>query len=191
MRVADRRRHAVRQDASVELVRRDERGFDMHMRVDEARHDDAPPPVDLAGAAIGAIGTHDGVAAHGDIGLRQGSGDEIEQAPVLDDEIGRTGAARLRDASLESVRADRHGRLAIESPVGCQPVRRSSRQAKRRPEDLRTARRRLGPRMTSGRRGAPVGHLTRGPHEFATVFSGERCGRGRRMCGRSMPTCSR
>jgi hypothetical protein len=32
---------------------------------------------------------------------------------------------------------------------------------------------------------------SREAHQFATVFSGERCSRGRRMCGRSMPTCSR
>ena len=41
VRVADRRRDAVRQHAAVELERRDQRGFDVQMRVDEAGHDDA------------------------------------------------------------------------------------------------------------------------------------------------------
>ena len=42
VRVADRRRDPARQHAALELERRDERGLDMQMGVDEARHGDAP-----------------------------------------------------------------------------------------------------------------------------------------------------
>jgi hypothetical protein len=38
MRIADRGRHATRENAAIELGRRHQRGFDVKMRVDEARH---------------------------------------------------------------------------------------------------------------------------------------------------------
>ncbi len=40
VRIADRRGDAMREHAAVEFERRDQRGFDMQMRVDEAGHDD-------------------------------------------------------------------------------------------------------------------------------------------------------
>ena len=47
VRIADRRGDAVREHAAVELERRDQRGFDMQMGVDEAGDDDLAGDVDL------------------------------------------------------------------------------------------------------------------------------------------------
>ncbi len=107
VRVADRRRHAARQHAALELERRDERGFDMQMRVDEARDGNAPAAVDLARAVIFAVGADDGVAADRDIGRHERTGDEVEQAHALDDEVGRRRAAALDDAGGERPRSHR------------------------------------------------------------------------------------
>ena len=107
VRVADRRRDAARQHAALELERRDERGLDMQMRVDKARHGDAPAGVDLARAAILAVGADDGVAADRDIGRHERAGDEVEQAHALDHEVGELGRAALGDAGGERPRSDR------------------------------------------------------------------------------------
>ncbi|MGC4009577.1 MAG: hypothetical protein QM805_11670 [Pseudomonas sp.] len=40
VRVADHRGDAIGQDAAVEFMRRDQRGFDVQVRVDEPGHDD-------------------------------------------------------------------------------------------------------------------------------------------------------
>ena len=52
VRIADRRGDAVREHAAIELERRDQRGLDMQMRVDEAGNHDLAPDIDLARAAI-------------------------------------------------------------------------------------------------------------------------------------------
>lgn len=68
VRVADRGRDAVRQDAAIELGRRDQRGFDVEMGIDEARHGEEPSAVDLAPARIGLVCADDPVAADRDVG---------------------------------------------------------------------------------------------------------------------------
>ena len=107
VRVADRRRDAARQHAALELERRDERGLDVQMRVDKARHGDAPAGVDLARAAIFAVGADDGVAADRDIGRHERAGDEVKQAHALDHEVGELGRAALGDAGGERPRSHR------------------------------------------------------------------------------------
>ena len=62
VRIADRGRDAVGEHAAVEFERRDQRGFDMQMRVDEAGDDDLAGDVDLARAAIVAMRADDAVA---------------------------------------------------------------------------------------------------------------------------------
>ena len=47
VRIADRRGHAMTQHAAVEFERRDQRAFDMEVRVDEAGRDDLSADVDL------------------------------------------------------------------------------------------------------------------------------------------------
>ena len=79
----------VRQDATVEFKRRHHRRFDVHMRVDEARHGEASASVDLGLAGILPVGADDAIFHDGDVGRFDRAGDEIEQAHVLDDEIGR------------------------------------------------------------------------------------------------------
>ncbi len=89
VRIADRGGDAVGQDAAVEFMRRDERGFDVQMRVDEARNDDLAGDVDLGCALIAAAGADDAIAADGDVGCDQFARDEIEETAALQDDIGR------------------------------------------------------------------------------------------------------
>ena len=95
VRVADRGGDAVRQDAAVELQRRDEGGFDVQMRVDEAGHGDAAAALDRPRAAVVAVGADDRVAADRDVGRDEVAGDEVEEADVADDEVGFGRAAAL------------------------------------------------------------------------------------------------
>ncbi len=101
VRIADRRGDAMRQNATVELLRRDQRGFDVEVGVNEAGHGEQPGAVDLAGARIGLIGADDAVAADGDVGDRHAAIDDIEQADILDDQIGGHGAPALVDGTRE------------------------------------------------------------------------------------------
>ena len=71
MGIADRGGDAMGEHAAVEFERRDQRGFDMQMRVDEAGYDDLAGDVDLARAAIFALRAHDAVAADRDVALDQ------------------------------------------------------------------------------------------------------------------------
>ena len=99
MGVPDRRRHAMRQHATVELGGREKRGFDVAMRVDEARHDDLAGGIDLARAAIAAFDADDAVPANRDIASLERAGDEVEDAAPLDDEIGDGVAEALVDGA--------------------------------------------------------------------------------------------
>ena len=87
VRIADRRRHAVAQHASVEFERRDERAFDMAMRVDEARNDDLAADVDLPDAAIVAERPDDPVGADRNIARNEVAADEIEDSPALQHDV--------------------------------------------------------------------------------------------------------
>jgi hypothetical protein len=75
--IADRRRHPMAKDAAVEFEWRDQRGFDMEMRVNEARHDDLAGDVDLLHAPVHAMGAHDRVATDCDIGGNDLARDEV------------------------------------------------------------------------------------------------------------------
>ena len=101
VRVADRGGDAVRQDQAVELGRGDQRGFDVEGRVDEAGDGEAPGTVDLAPAGIGVAGADDAVADDGDIGRRHAAGDDVEEADILDDEVGRLAAFTCPDRARE------------------------------------------------------------------------------------------
>ncbi len=116
MRIADHGRDAVHQHAAVEFVRRDERGFQVAMRIDEAGHRDQAACVDLARPAVLAVGADDAVAADRDVGLGERAGDEIEQPCALNDEVRRLGAAPLRDHRGEV--ACLHSPHPIQPPAG-------------------------------------------------------------------------
>ena len=60
----------------------------MAVRVDEAGDDDAAADVDLPRAPVIAAHADDAVAAEGDVAFDEFAGDEIEDAPALEDEIG-------------------------------------------------------------------------------------------------------
>ena len=71
MRIADRGRHPARQNAAVEFKGCDQRAFDVQMRVDKSRNEDAPRNVDLALPRIGAKDADDRITADRHIGLDQ------------------------------------------------------------------------------------------------------------------------
>ena len=104
--VADRRRDPVPRHAAIEFERRDERGFDMEMGVDEAGDGNPAAALDGPGAAIGAVGADDGVARYRDIGRRQCAGDEVVEPDVADHQVGRLVAAALGDTAGQRCRID-------------------------------------------------------------------------------------
>ena len=115
MRIADRRRHPVPQDATVELERRDERQLDMAMRVDEAGNDDLSPHVDLARAAIFAHRADDAVVADGDVACDEFAGHEIEDPPSLEDDVGLGEPLALLDRARKVGDGVAHARFPVET----------------------------------------------------------------------------
>ncbi len=97
--IADRRRHAVTQHAAVEFERRDERGLDMAMRVDEARNDDLAAHVDLPNAAVVAERAHDPVGADGDVARNEVAADEVENPAAFQHHVRLGEALALFDGA--------------------------------------------------------------------------------------------
>ena len=93
VRVADDRGDAMRQHAAVEFERGDQRGFDVQMGVDEAGHGEAARRRRSLRALIGRVGADDAVGDDGDVGVGDGAGDDVEQADILDDQVGGLVAA--------------------------------------------------------------------------------------------------
>ena len=101
VRIADRRGDAERQDAAVELVRGDERGFDVQMRIDEAGDDDAAADVDFLTTFIVAASADDTVARDRDVRDDQFAGDEIEEASPLEHDVRGFAANPLIDEPFQ------------------------------------------------------------------------------------------
>ncbi len=101
VRIADRRRHAVRKDAAVELKRRHQRGFDVKMRVDEAGGAGKAAPVDLARPLVAGMRSDNAVADDSNVGFRHGAGDDVEQLDVAHHEVGGCAARARRDRAGE------------------------------------------------------------------------------------------
>ena len=78
VRIGEHGRHAMRQNQPVELERGNERAFEMHMRVDEARHGKSAPPVQLDDAAIGGMCADNSVAHDGDVGAGAAAGYQVQ-----------------------------------------------------------------------------------------------------------------
>jgi hypothetical protein len=97
VRVADRRRHAAGRDAALELEGRDEGGFDVQVRVDEAGHENEARDVDLAPAAVAAERADDAVAADRHVARQQRARDQVEDPPALQHQLGRFGTPPLPD----------------------------------------------------------------------------------------------
>src|SRR5277367_2964781 len=101
VRIADRRGDAVREHAAIELERRDQRGLDMQMCVDEAGNHDLALDVDLAGAAIFRHRSDDTVVADRDVALDEFAPDEVEDAAALEDDVRLGEPASLFDRTGE------------------------------------------------------------------------------------------
>src|SRR6185437_16935165 len=104
-------RGAAGQGAAVELARRHQRRFDVKMRVDETRDADRVAAVDLDAAAISLIGADNAVAADRDVARRDLAGHHIEEARVLDDQIGVVAAERLVDSARDGGNVPGHRAL--------------------------------------------------------------------------------
>ena len=88
VRIADRGGDAMGQHAAIEFERGDQRGFDMQVRVDEARHGETPAAVDLLDALVIGMGADDPVADNGDVGLGDRPGNDVEHPHVPDHQVG-------------------------------------------------------------------------------------------------------
>ena len=71
-----------RSDAAIEFERRDQRRFDVKMRVDEAGHAEEPASVDAAAALVVRMRADDAVADDRDVGARHRAGDDVEQLDI-------------------------------------------------------------------------------------------------------------
>ena len=101
MRIADGGGHATGADAAVELERRDERAFDMQMRVDETRHQRQAGDVDHLAPLIARAKAYDGVASDRHIALYQRAGHDAQHPPPAQHQIRRFIRAPLRDPRFE------------------------------------------------------------------------------------------
>ena len=99
MGVGDDRGRAVRQRRADELLRRDQAGFQMDVRVDEARADDLARHIVFDFALIAAE-THDQAVGHGDIARQQLVGEHVDVGRVLEDQIGLLAAGGSLDHAL-------------------------------------------------------------------------------------------
>ena len=97
MWIADHGGDAIRQDAAVEFMRRDQRGSDMQVGIDEARYDDLAGYVDFARPGVIAACADDAVTADGDVGRNQFAGDEVKEPSALEHDIGGDAAGALID----------------------------------------------------------------------------------------------
>ena len=103
MRIADRGGDAARQHAAVELMRCDQRAFDMQMGVDEPGYDDLAGDVDCVDALIAFQCSHNAIATDGDIALAQLARGQVEQSAALQDNVSRRLARALVDHVTKSV----------------------------------------------------------------------------------------
>lgn len=90
----------------------------MDVRVDEAGHANHVAPVDLLNAIVGVIRADDPVATHGDIALGDLTSNNIQEAGVLNDQIGAVSRHGLIDTTSKKGRilvigggSGRHGGL--------------------------------------------------------------------------------
>ena len=99
MGVGDDRGRAVRQRRADELLRRDQAGFQMDVRVDKAWADDLARHIVFDFALIAAE-THDQAVGHGDIARQQLVGEHVDVGRVLEDQIGLLAAGGSLDHAL-------------------------------------------------------------------------------------------
>ena len=83
VRIADRRRHAARQNAPFELERRNHRGLHMNMRINKPRNGGQPASVNLALTVIRFPDTDDPVVADSDISPHRLPCDQIEDSDIF------------------------------------------------------------------------------------------------------------
>ena len=81
----------------------------MKVRVDEARNGEAVLAFDQLGAVVVAIGADDAAGHDGDVGVGDRTGDHVQQAHVLDHDIGGDFAGASLDHSGEELGRDGHG----------------------------------------------------------------------------------
>src|SRR5580692_7143265 len=92
--------------AAIELPRSNQRALAMHVAVDKAGDGKAPFGVDLLMAPVAVEGANNLVSANGNVTGLNLAGNEIQDAGIADDKIGRQPAQGLIDLSLQSISHD-------------------------------------------------------------------------------------
>ena len=101
VRVGDDRRRPEREHEPRELVDEQLHRLEVHVRVDEARHDEPARRVDRLAALVRAEpGDH--TVGDGDVALEPLAGEDREHAAAANDEVGGLVAARDGDRSFET-----------------------------------------------------------------------------------------
>ena len=103
VRVGDDRGRAERQHEARELGREQLRGLEMHVRVDEPRHDVGAVRIERLGALVGAEPGDDAVADR-DVDVEPFAREDAEDAAAADDEVGRFVAPRDRQSAGQITR---------------------------------------------------------------------------------------
>src|SRR5579872_3948596 len=99
MGIADSRRHAMTEHATIEFERCDQRRFDMEMRVDEAGDDDLARNVESPRAAVIALRSDNAIAANGDVAFDKLASDEVENPTAFEYDIRLSEAPALLDGA--------------------------------------------------------------------------------------------
>ena len=118
VRITNRRGDAMRKHAAVKLRRADERGFDMQVRVDKARHEDFAGDVNFSEAGIFGMGADDAGAANGDIRAGDLPRNQIKDPPALEHEVGGGAALPLGNGAGEMLRIGERGHGAAFAEDG-------------------------------------------------------------------------
>ena len=107
VRIAHRRRRAARQHRALKALRHQERALEMHVRVDEARHDVRAFRVDRPFAGEALCRADDDAVRDREITFAERAAKHVEPAHVLEDEVARLVTLRRAQPSAEHI-GERH-----------------------------------------------------------------------------------
>ena len=102
VRIAERRRHAARQNHAFEFERRHQRRLDVNVAVDISRHRDEAVRVENVRSVIPLADTDDRIARDCNVARQQRTGRQVEHRRVPDHEIGGLLPFRLPDAPCQN-----------------------------------------------------------------------------------------
>jgi len=113
VRVCNHCGDAVGQHETRELTRAAHRRFDVHVRVDQARHDQAPVQVNYLVPIVAMPNCSDAVTGDGELGFQDLAGEDVDHAAIRQQKVG--GLIAARDGK-------KVGKLHLIHRASCQPV---------------------------------------------------------------------